>query len=614
MPLPVALLDDLEWDELVESARDRIPSHAPKWTDHNVHDPGITILDLLAWIAEEASFRIDQIPDTHRARFVALLGEVSRTARAATAVLELATPNADQIVSAGSLIRAHTESGVIRFLAEHAGRATRARIDHVATDGVVLATGAACEPLGPEGTSQFVIHFDRPVQAGRLHLWAESAQASQRTGPSLHHSVRLRWEALAHGVWEPVPAENVDDATAALTRSGLIALDLPAITAVRCRLDTGRYDRAPQLTDVIANALSARQVDVRSLTAVTPVDLRIDLGSRGVQDVSVASSRMGGELWTVRRSPRREPDKPVVLFDPESGVLQFSDGRWARRPSADEYFTIWTVETEGEAGNIGSDYEWSIQAHPKVVARAPYGSRLGADAESASDAVARAAGRMWAHERLAGLAMRRDVTSLDGLERGEVDATELPSRAVTALDYERLALATPGLSLARARAWVDRDLSVPCATAPGTVSLVVLPYLPAGRPVPTRELIAVVVDHLAKRKTLGTRLLVRAPEYASVEIDVTVAVGPGSDPVKVTRAVEDAIRYFLDPLRGGPEGRGWPFGRDVYRSEIMATVGAVPGVELVTEVVLGADRGCSNVCVAASDLVAIAALRVKAEE
>ena len=58
-------------------------------------------------------------------------------------------------------------------------------------------------------------------------------------------------------------------------------------------------------------------------------------------------------------------------------------------------------------------------------------------------------------------------------------------------------------------------------------------------------------------------------------------------------------------------GRGWPFGRDVYRTEIMTVAGKVPGVDLVTDVVLGGEDGCSNLCVPGTDLVAIDALTVE---
>ncbi len=48
---------------------------------------------------------------------------------------------------------------------------------------------------------------------------------------------------------------------------------------------------------------------------------------------------------------------------------------------------------------------------------------------------------------------------------------------------------------------------------------------------------------------------------------------------------------FLDPLVGGPSGRGWPFGRSVYRTEIMQLIAVVHGVTCVTSLTMSSDSG-----------------------
>jgi hypothetical protein len=66
------------------------------------------------------------------------------------------------------------------------------------------------------------------------------------------------------------------------------------------------------------------------------------------------------------------------------------------------------------------------------------------------------------------------------------------------------------------------------------------------------------------------------------------------------------LNAFLDPLTGGPDGLGWPFGRDVYRSEILQVIGAVPGVDHVIRLTLKTDQGepqCDNLCVGPMGLV-----------
>jgi hypothetical protein len=73
----------------------------------------------------------------------------------------------------------------------------------------------------------------------------------------------------------------------------------------------------------------------------------------------------------------------------------------------------------------------------------------------------------------------------------------------------------------------------------------------------------------------------------------------GQSRIAVVNAIIGALQRFLDPLLGGPDGNGWPLGRDVYVSEILATIARVPGVQHVTSVALlvpGQPPQCGNVC------------------
>ena len=72
------------------------------------------------------------------------------------------------------------------------------------------------------------------------------------------------------------------------------------------------------------------------------------------------------------------------------------------------------------------------------------------------------------------------------------------------------------------------------------------------------------------------------------------------------RVGTSALNRFLDPLNGGPEYKGWPFGRDVYRSEILQVVDQVRGVDHVLELTISADGravACGNLCVPPTWLV-----------
>src|SRR5262245_2451529 len=73
MPIPLPNLDDRTFDQLTTEARALIPSLAPDWTNQNVSDPGIALVELLAWLTEMLIFRVNQIPAANTEKFLTLL-------------------------------------------------------------------------------------------------------------------------------------------------------------------------------------------------------------------------------------------------------------------------------------------------------------------------------------------------------------------------------------------------------------------------------------------------------------------------------------------------------------------------------------------------------------
>jgi predicted phage baseplate assembly protein len=91
MPLPRPILDNRSWEQLRDELLRRIPVYAPEWTDHNPSDPGVTLLELFAFLGEHLIFRFNQIPETARLEFLRLLQIPLRPARPARALLALTT-------------------------------------------------------------------------------------------------------------------------------------------------------------------------------------------------------------------------------------------------------------------------------------------------------------------------------------------------------------------------------------------------------------------------------------------------------------------------------------------------------------------------------------------
>jgi hypothetical protein len=74
MPLALPVIDDRRYQKLVEEALARVPVHTPEWTNFNDSDPGVTLVQLFAFLTESLLYRANQIPERNRIKFLQLLG------------------------------------------------------------------------------------------------------------------------------------------------------------------------------------------------------------------------------------------------------------------------------------------------------------------------------------------------------------------------------------------------------------------------------------------------------------------------------------------------------------------------------------------------------------
>jgi hypothetical protein len=103
-----------------------------------------------------------------------------------------------------------------------------------------------------------------------------------------------------------------------------------------------------------------------------------------------------------------------------------------------------------------------------------------------------------------------------------------------------------------------------------------------GRPEPLEQVRA----HLEPRRLLTTQLSVVGPRYLSVEVRVQAVAAADQVEAALKRRVVQVVGRRLDPLQGGPEGAGWPFGRPVYVSELFELLEGIPGIDHVAAVEL----------------------------
>jgi hypothetical protein len=188
------------------------------------------------------------------------------------------------------------------------------------------------------------------------------------------------------------------------------------------------------------------------------------------------------------------------------------------------------------------------------------------------------------------------VESLDDERRHSLLALAIPLRAVTAEDFERLAIAAahsksaqmtvePGAGrIARAKCLADRNLEGGDAAtnnspAPGHVSVIVVPHRGTE---PSKPVLRDIKEALDAARLITTRVHVMAPTYVTFGVRITLFTLRQASTDSVGKAAMKRLMEFYDPFHGGPDERGWPFGRNVYVSELYQLLSLIPGVDYVT--------------------------------
>ncbi|ACK70160.1 conserved hypothetical protein [Gloeothece citriformis PCC 7424] len=112
------------------------------------------------------------------------------------------------------------------------------------------------------------------------------------------------------------------------------------------------------------------------------------------------------------------------------------------------------------------------------------------------------------------------------------------------------------------------------------------------------SLLEQVKDYLERRRLLGVEILYDQPEYVGVAVQTEVTLEPEyNTPIAaptILANIEIALYRFLNPITGGIEGTGWPFGRPVYHSDIVKLLQTIPGVRYIGTVQLYKIRRTAN--------------------
>ena len=140
--LPLPDLAARRWRDLVDEGVTLLPRYAPGWTDYNATDPGITLLELVAWLVEAGLYRADRVPDRHRRAFLRALGAQAAGAQPARWCLRFGPRPQLRRCGRGTVF-VNSEEVAVTTVAEVAvGTGVGAELVRVAARQTVRATGS----------------------------------------------------------------------------------------------------------------------------------------------------------------------------------------------------------------------------------------------------------------------------------------------------------------------------------------------------------------------------------------------------------------------------------------------------------------------------------------
>ncbi|MFB7056442.1 putative baseplate assembly protein [Streptomyces vinaceus] len=613
MSLPIPQLDDRRFQDLVDDAKRMVMRRCPEWTDHNVSDPGVTLIETFAFMTDQLLYRVNQVPDRLYLMFLRMMGFglSAPTAARVAVTFWLSAPASNPVVlPAGTSAATRSGDGLepVVFSTFREVTLPAIRLEHLMT----LESGRGA--LVPrEEHLRLDIDFEA-FGEGRPNCGDALLMGLSQVAPRC--IIRLDFQCTLQGIgvdpdrpplaweaWDGIAWQECgvhEDTTGGLNRPGRVVLQLPArheisvmegrtagwLRAVVTAADEGvpTYSSSPVITSLSAGVVGATvaavhaeviEDDVLGLAEGTPGQ-RMSLTRSPVllnvsEPVLETSGEDGWQGWErVDHFADSGPRDRHYLLDPSAGTICF--GPMLREP-------------DGSVRQHGAVPERDAQVVMRSYATG--GGRRGNVAAGAIETLTSAVPFVTDVGNLEPSAGGMDGESMADLRERAPLLLRTRDRAVTAEDFEVLTRqAAP--EIARVRCLTAGAPGVPA----GSVKLLVVPAPPGGTRirfehlVPPQAVLDRIAAHLEPRRLLGTNVLIEPPLYRAVTVIVRVRARRSVDTDQVYDDVAAALYGFLDPIKGGPEGTGWPFGRPVQTGDLYARLHAVAGVDLVEEIKL----------------------------
>jgi hypothetical protein len=671
MALEPIQLDTLNWDQVVTAIRARIvPDSGGKWTLHAPVDPGITMIELFAWLLEQRIYWMSQVPDSLSLAALSLLGVAPQAAQAAVTVFQLSdaapTPRPLPLAAAGMLLQLQDSNPPLSFTTDDAlailpvqsSDAIRITVDSIAHSldlqqgrlVPLLATGESSAQIGITLSLNTPLAAVQPGQSFSLMVELQTpadvfAEWTSKAVQGVAAPATLTWSyrSAPSGATVAFPSASIHDGTAGLRRSGIVRLPLPsdwqaeqssggtAAYTILLQIQDANFTTVPLLRRLIPNAVLGHHRWIRRKNPPTNawlplpgnvVSLVNTSGDSDIEEyppiedsVRLEIREQGGQPQQWQRAITLSlsgPTDRVFLVDRSRSEISFGDGLTGHLPVIDpadpSALTVTYAAGGGAGGNNGEGQSWSAQPNKSsdpfpmftAVNRTPGDG--GADAETIAMAQQRAG-----------------------------EAFNDRTRAVSKVDYENLVITTPGVAFRRAYAAIGYHPDFPFMTVPGVVTMFGVPYAPRVQkdgdwasaafvpaPKPDPGALQAAQTRLTSGKLIGGDVIVLGPVYRPVWLGLTIAVSTPLTP-SLREQIIAGLQTFLDPLVGGDDLRGWPFGDPLRPSalarvaqDILGRAGDVQSVSILIDCATAAES-CNDVAINPHELVTLVHVDIRTQ-
>ena len=613
MALPSPNLDDRRFQQFVDDAKRYIQQRAPEWTDHNVSDPGVTLVETVAHMADQIVYRLNRVPEKNHLAFLDLVGITLFPPSAARTDVTfwLSAPQEEPVpLPVGTevaTLRTESEEAVV-FATERELSVVPCALRHlviqrpgepVADRTADLAEGKdlMCFAESPRPGDCMLFGLTAAVPYCAIVLELDSVVDGVGVDP---RQPPLVWEAWTEDGWTECEVDR--DGTGGLNRPGEVVLHMPGgHTLSRTGGQEAGWLRCRVTEPLPGQPFYTTSPTVRAAEAFTIGGTTTAVHAETVYDEALGESTgLPGQRLRLAHFPVVGDTPPVLLQTAEhDGWTDWEVvPSFAASTSYDRHITLDSATGEIAFGPAVREPDGTLRAYGAV---APKGAVIRAvryrTGGGRAGNVARGAIRVlrtsvpYVSEVVNREAARGGVDA-ETVEEAKVRAPitlRAQERAVTLRDYEELA-----------RRAAPETARITCLEGEEgehgayAVRVLVVPQAvpdPGGRLrfeqlVPGDALLRRITRHLDERRLIGTRLAVGPPFYQGITVVATLHAFRGTDTDRVRRQAHDALYRHLDPLTGGADGRGWPFGRPVQSGEVFAVLQRVPGVELVDDVQL----------------------------